>query len=122
MEPGLGNSRATVPSSASDRRWAHLREEDRATVGMSGPDAAGEQPHPAPHQEAAERQRADPIDDAPRQADANRVRTLALVAGFGAVVGLSAAALAAVFLELVHTIEGWLWHDLPTALGASSPW
>ncbi len=49
------------------------------------------------------------------------VRKLALAACLGAVVGLPAAALAAAFLALVHTIEGWLWHDLPTALGATSP-
>jgi H+/Cl- antiporter ClcA len=38
-----------------------------------------------------------------------------------AVIGIPAALLAAGFLGLVHYVEGWLWHDLPAALGASSP-
>lgn len=41
--------------------------------------------------------------------------------GLGALVGVPAAFLAAVFLALVHLIEGWLWEDLPRALGAGSP-
>ncbi len=36
-------------------------------------------------------------------------------------VGLPAAALAAAFLALVHTVEHWLWSDLPAALGAATP-
>lgn len=39
----------------------------------------------------------------------------------GAAVGIPAALLAALFLALVHTAEGWLWDDLPDALGYSSP-
>jgi H+/Cl- antiporter ClcA len=47
---------------------------------------------------------------------------LRLVA-LGAVVGIPAALVAAVFLALVHDIEHWLWNDLPDALGHSSaPW
>jgi H+/Cl- antiporter ClcA len=39
----------------------------------------------------------------------------------GAVIGAPAALVAAGFLALVHELEGWLWHDLPDALGHSSP-
>jgi chloride channel protein, CIC family len=39
----------------------------------------------------------------------------------GALIGLPAAALAAVFLAFVHDLEHWLWDDLPDALGVSSP-
>lgn len=39
----------------------------------------------------------------------------------GALIGIPAALLAAGFLALVHYAEQWLWHDLPAALGASSP-
>src|SRR6187401_2260637 len=47
---------------------------------------------------------------------------LRLVA-LGALVGIPAALVAALFLALVHDIEHWLWHDLPDALGHSSaPW
>jgi H+/Cl- antiporter ClcA len=41
--------------------------------------------------------------------------------GLGAVIGVPAALLAAVFLQLVHWLEEWLWHDLPDALGYSAP-
>ena len=39
----------------------------------------------------------------------------------GALIGLPAALVAAGFLAFVHEAEGWLWHDLPDALGYSSP-
>ena len=39
----------------------------------------------------------------------------------GAVIGAPAALVAAGFLALVHELEGWVWHDLPDALGYSSP-
>jgi H+/Cl- antiporter ClcA len=39
----------------------------------------------------------------------------------GALIGIPAACVAAVFLALVHQIEHWLWDDLPSALGESSP-
>jgi H+/Cl- antiporter ClcA len=39
----------------------------------------------------------------------------------GAVIGIPAALVAAVFLALVHELEGWLWDDLPDALGHSTP-
>jgi H+/Cl- antiporter ClcA len=41
----------------------------------------------------------------------------------GALVGIPAAFLAAVFLAFVHDLEHWLWTDLPDSLGhASPPW
>jgi H+/Cl- antiporter ClcA len=47
---------------------------------------------------------------------------LRLVA-LGALIGIPAAVVAALFLALVHDLEHWLWHDLPDALGhASPPW
>ena len=43
--------------------------------------------------------------------------------GLGAVIGVPAALLAALFLALVHDLEHWLWTDLPDRLGhASPPW
>jgi H+/Cl- antiporter ClcA len=41
--------------------------------------------------------------------------------GLGALIGIPAALLAAVFLALIHLVEDWLWHDLPDALGESAP-
>ena len=41
--------------------------------------------------------------------------------GLGAAIGIPAAFVAAVFLAFVHDLEHWLWHDLPDALGYSSP-
>jgi H+/Cl- antiporter ClcA len=41
--------------------------------------------------------------------------------GLGAVIGVPAALLAALFLALVHDLEHWLWSDLPDHLGHSSP-
>jgi chloride channel protein, CIC family len=43
--------------------------------------------------------------------------------GLGAVIGIPAAFLAAVFLAFVRDLEHWLWDSLPSALGhASPPW
>ena len=39
----------------------------------------------------------------------------------GAAIGIPAALVAALFLAFVHDLEHWLWHDLPDALGYSSP-
>ena len=39
----------------------------------------------------------------------------------GALVGVPAAVVAALFLALVHELQHWLWTDLPDALGESSP-
>ena len=41
--------------------------------------------------------------------------------GIGAVVGIPAALVAVAFLAVVHYLEGWLWTDLPKAMGFSSP-
>jgi H+/Cl- antiporter ClcA len=41
--------------------------------------------------------------------------------GLGALIGIPAALVAAVFLAFVHDLEHWLWDDLPSALGVSSP-
>jgi H+/Cl- antiporter ClcA len=41
--------------------------------------------------------------------------------GLGAAIGIPAALVAAMFLAFVHDLEHWLWHDLPDALGYSSP-
>jgi len=41
----------------------------------------------------------------------------------GAVIGIPAALVAALFLAFVHELEHWLWTDLPDALGdAGPPW
>jgi H+/Cl- antiporter ClcA len=45
---------------------------------------------------------------------------LRLVA-LGAVIGIPAAFLAALFLAVVHDVERWLWDSLPSALGHSAP-
>jgi H+/Cl- antiporter ClcA len=39
----------------------------------------------------------------------------------GAAIGIPAALVAVLFLGLVHYVEGWLWHDLPDALGYGAP-
>jgi H+/Cl- antiporter ClcA len=39
----------------------------------------------------------------------------------GAVIGIPAVVLAALFLAFVHDLEHWLWHDLPHHLHESSP-
>jgi H+/Cl- antiporter ClcA len=45
---------------------------------------------------------------------------LRLVA-LGALIGIPAALLAAVFLAFVHELEHWLWDELPEQLGHTSP-
>jgi H+/Cl- antiporter ClcA len=39
----------------------------------------------------------------------------------GAVIGIPAAVIAALFLAFVHDLEHWLWHDLPHHFHESSP-
>jgi hypothetical protein len=41
--------------------------------------------------------------------------------GIGALIGVPAALVAALFLALAHELEGWLWEDLPDALGRNDP-
>jgi chloride channel protein, CIC family len=49
-------------------------------------------------------------------------RNLRLVL-LGAVVGIPAGLVGALFLGIVHEVQHWLWTDLPDALGdASAPW
>ena len=45
----------------------------------------------------------------------------ARLVALGALVGIPAAAVAAVFLGFVHELQHWLWTDLPDALGESGP-
>ncbi|HEX6652326.1 MAG TPA: chloride channel protein [Thermoleophilaceae bacterium] len=45
----------------------------------------------------------------------------ARLVALGALVGIPAAAVAAVFLGLVHELQHWLWTDLPDSLGESGP-
>ncbi len=47
-------------------------------------------------------------------------RALRLI-GLGALVGIPAALVAALFLALVHELQHWLWRDLPERLGTTSP-
>ena len=55
-----------------------------------------------------------------RATDPDALVYLRLV-GLGALIGIPAALLAAVFLAFVHDLEHWLWNDLPSSLGSSSP-
>ena len=55
--------------------------------------------------------------DEPRLSGGAYLRLILL----GAVIGLPAALVAAGFLALVHELEDWVWHDLPDALGHSTP-
>jgi H+/Cl- antiporter ClcA len=54
----------------------------------------------------------------PRPVDAGAYLRLV---GLGAAIGIPAALAAALFLALLHDAEGWLWHDLPDALGYDAP-
>ena len=52
-----------------------------------------------------------------QQAGRAYIRVVAL----GAIVGIPAAVVAALFLGLVHELQHWLWTDLPGELGHSEP-
>ena len=56
-------------------------------------------------------------ESTPQLSGAAYLRLVAL----GALIGIPAALLAALFLALVHDLEHWLWDDLPDALGEPSP-
>ena len=58
--------------------------------------------------------------DAAQQPGLSGSAYLRLVA-LGALVGIPAGFIAALFLGFVHELEHWLWVDLPDALGESSP-
>jgi H+/Cl- antiporter ClcA len=58
-----------------------------------------------------------PPTDQPTMSAAAYLRLVAV----GALIGIPAAALAALFLAFVHDLENWLWDDLPDAIGVSSP-
>jgi H+/Cl- antiporter ClcA len=55
-----------------------------------------------------------------RSRDPDALAYLRLV-DLGALIGIPTALLAAVFLAFIHDLEHWLWDDLPSGLGASSP-
>ena len=64
--------------------------------------------------------------DAPSQSPAgagggNQQRDFLRLVGLGAAIGLPAAGLAALFLALVTQLQHWLWRDLPSDLGTSTP-
>jgi H+/Cl- antiporter ClcA len=61
-----------------------------------------------------------PVNASPEAPQITGTAYLRLIA-LGAVIGVPAALVAAGFLALVHELEDWLWHDLPDALGHSSP-
>ena len=56
--------------------------------------------------------------ETPTYGSSHRVGRLVML---GALVGVPAALLAAVFIAVVHKLEHWLWHDLPERLDASGP-
>ncbi len=51
----------------------------------------------------------------------NQSVEFARLLALGAVIGIPAALVAALFISAVHYLEKWLWDDLPEAIGASSP-
>jgi H+/Cl- antiporter ClcA len=60
------------------------------------------------------------VSAAESPATVSGLRALRLVA-LGALVGVPAALVAALFVAVVHELEHWLWHDLPERLDASGP-
>jgi H+/Cl- antiporter ClcA len=60
--------------------------------------------------------------DTPPQAPPSATEYLRLV-GIAALIGVPAALAAALFLALIHSLEEWLWTELPASLGyAAPPW
>lgn len=55
------------------------------------------------------------------QVRAESRRAFLILILIGAVIGVPAAFVAALFLALVHEIQDWLWTDLPDALGHDGP-
>jgi H+/Cl- antiporter ClcA len=53
--------------------------------------------------------------------DATSATGLLRLVALGALIGIPAALVAALFLALVHELEHWLWDELPERLGESSP-
>ena len=60
---------------------------------------------------------ATPSADQPAMSAAEYGRLVAV----GALIGIPAALVAALFLAFVHDLEHWLWDDLPHELGLSAP-
>jgi H+/Cl- antiporter ClcA len=58
--------------------------------------------------------------EGPSEGQASGRAYLGLV-GYGALIGIPAALVAALFLAVVHDLEHWLWTDLPSDLGRTSP-
>jgi H+/Cl- antiporter ClcA len=61
------------------------------------------------------------VEADPPNNDTSGVAGYPRLIGLAALIGVPAAFVAAGFLALVHQIEVWLWEDLPSDLGASSP-
>src|SRR6478752_882161 len=62
------------------------------------------------------------MSDAAAQADsAGQGRAFLRLVAYGALIGVPAAFVAALFLAFVGLVQGWLWTDLPDAMGESSP-
>jgi H+/Cl- antiporter ClcA len=62
-----------------------------------------------------------PVTQATEQQPSISGRQYLRLIGLGALIGIPAALLAAVFLAVIHELEDWLWHDLPDALGYDAP-
>ena len=62
------------------------------------------------------------MSDPAAQADsAGQGRAYLRLVAYGALIGVPAALVAALFLAFVSLLQGWLWTDLPDAMGETSP-